>query len=75
MFNRKNAKDKLAKFPSRKQTHYDVAEGDAVELTLYGTYENGTVKTFGGSYFIVSKFIADNDVVMKKLQPRKGKHA
>lgn len=73
MFNRKAIKEKLAK-SSRKQTHYDVAEGDAVELRLYGTYENGTLKTPGGSYFIVSTYITDPDIVLKKYEGGIGKH-
>ena len=74
MFNRKATKEKLAK-SSRKQTHYDVKEGDAVELRLYGTYESGMLKTPNGSYFIVSTFITDPDIVLKKYEPKKGKHS
>lgn len=74
MFNRKQAKEELVK-RSRKQTHYDVSDGDDVEVRLYGTYENGVLRTLGGSYFIISKFVADPDLVMKRLEKRKGKHA
>ena len=73
MFNRKKIKEQLAK-TSRKQTHYNVKEGDAVELRLYGVYENGTVKTPSGSYFIASTFVTDPDIVLKKLETKIGKH-
>lgn len=75
MFSRKKAKEEIAKMPSRKQTHYDVAEGDEVAITIYGRYENGTVKTMTNSYFIVSRYITDPDITMKKISTRRGKHA
>lgn len=74
MFNRKKVKEQIAKL-SRKKTHYDVSPGDAVELRLYGTYENGMVKTESGSYFITSLFAADPDVNMSKLEKQVGRHA
>lgn len=73
MFNRKKVKEKLAK-SSRKLTHYNIKNGDEVELRLYGTYENGTLKTPNGSYFIASTFVTDPDLIMKKYEPKKGKH-
>lgn len=77
MFDRKKAKEEVAKIPNRKKTHYAIADGDAVALTIYGTYNsvNGMVETTSGSYFTVTNFISDIDVSVTKLEPRRGKHA
>jgi len=76
VFNRKKAKEEVAKIPSRKQTNYYIQNGDEVVLTMYGRYENGMVTTTGDSYFTISvPVISDPDITITKLITKIGKHA
>jgi hypothetical protein len=76
MFNRKKTEFIKVK-TDRRQKHYEIYEGDEVAMTIYGRYEGGTLKTMSGSYFLLpaGKHIIDPDIVIERLQPRKGKHA